>query len=176
TTEVPAEPAGISGPWPPAGADPLDTDGLYDRLAERGYADGPAFQGLESAWRHGADLYAEVELPSAAPSADPYGLHPALLDAALHALLAADGDTDRLLLPFSWSGVRLNAAAATRVRVRVRRTGPDTVALTLTDPAGAVLASAESVVFLPTTADPKSPRPPPAASTAPPPSTTPESS
>ncbi|MQY09725.1 hypothetical protein ACRB68_78540 [Actinomadura sp. RB68] len=151
--DAPAEPAALTGAWPPAGADPVDTAGLYERLAARGYAYGPAFQGLEAVWRRGADLYAEVALPDSVPSAEPYGLHPALLDAALQTLLAADGDTGRLLLPFSWTGVRLSAAGADRIRVRLTRTGADTVALALAGPDGAVLASAESLVFLPTTAE-----------------------
>ena len=48
--------------WPPAGAEPLDTAGLYDRLAELGFGYGPAFQGATAAWRRGDEVYAEVAL------------------------------------------------------------------------------------------------------------------
>ena len=51
----------VGGVWPPEGAEELDTEFLYDRLAEAGYNYGPTFQGLRSAWRVG-ELYGEVVL------------------------------------------------------------------------------------------------------------------
>ncbi|MBI0381094.1 acyltransferase domain-containing protein, partial [Streptomyces albiflaviniger] len=48
--------------WPPAGAVPVDVADLYERLAARGYAYGPAFRGLHSAWRLGEEMFAEVRL------------------------------------------------------------------------------------------------------------------
>ncbi|MEV8411435.1 type I polyketide synthase, partial [Streptomyces niveus] len=39
--------------WPPPGAEPLEVTGAYDELADRGYAYGPAFQGLRAAWGRG---------------------------------------------------------------------------------------------------------------------------
>ena len=92
-------PAGPPGPvteedfavWPPAGAVPVDASGLYDGLAANGYRYGPAFRGLRAAWQRGDDVFAEVALPGeAAAAAGSFGVHPALLDAALHtAFLAA---------------------------------------------------------------------------------------
>ncbi|WP_161966683.1 type I polyketide synthase [Streptomyces hygroscopicus] len=80
-----------SGPpaaaWPsPAGRTPVDVAGLYDALSRTGYHYGPAFQGLSAAWRVGDEVFAETRLP---PGLEPaaFGLHPALLDAALHAVL-----------------------------------------------------------------------------------------
>ncbi|MBU3871432.1 polyketide synthase dehydratase domain-containing protein, partial [Streptomyces sp. 4503] len=71
----------------------------------------------------GVDLLAEVALPEAAGDAEGFGIHPALLDAALHPmLLAADlesADDSGMRLPFAWSGVSLWAAEATTVRVRL---------------------------------------------------------
>ena len=49
--------------WPPAGAVPLSTEGLYERLAEAGLSYGPAFQGLRAAWRLGEVVFAEAVLP-----------------------------------------------------------------------------------------------------------------
>ena len=49
--------------WPPPGATPVDIDGLYDRLAARGYGYGPAFQGLTAMWRRGDEIFADVSLP-----------------------------------------------------------------------------------------------------------------
>ncbi|WP_199818749.1 polyketide synthase dehydratase domain-containing protein, partial [Streptomyces leeuwenhoekii] len=80
--------------WPPTGAQAVTIDALYEELADSGYEYGPLFQGLRSAWRQGGDVFAEVVLPEGA-DADGFGLHPALLDAALHAIgLAADGDPE----------------------------------------------------------------------------------
>ncbi|WP_398878585.1 polyketide synthase dehydratase domain-containing protein, partial [Streptomyces prunicolor] len=71
--------------WPPEGAVAVPVDGLYERLAEAGYEYGPVFQGLRSAWRDGELVYAEVVLPDEpVGSAQGFGIHPALLDAALH--------------------------------------------------------------------------------------------
>ncbi|WP_344922680.1 polyketide synthase dehydratase domain-containing protein, partial [Plantactinospora mayteni] len=92
--------------WPPAGAEAVDLDGFYERMASGGFGYGPVFRGLRAAWRVGGDVFAEVALPEGV-KAEGFGLHPALLDAALHAVgLLPDADgTGRL--PFSWSGVRL---------------------------------------------------------------------
>ena len=37
--------------WPPAGAEPVVLDGIYDRIADSGLTYGPAFRGLRKAWR-----------------------------------------------------------------------------------------------------------------------------
>ncbi|WP_141698442.1 type I polyketide synthase, partial [Streptomyces lushanensis] len=104
--------------WPPAGAEPVATDGLYERLAEDGFAYGPLFRGLRSVWRREGEVYAEVALPEGATRAgtddtDAFGLHPALLDAALHASSFIElGTESRGALPFSWEGVSLHATGA----------------------------------------------------------------
>ncbi|MER7975135.1 acyltransferase domain-containing protein, partial [Streptomyces sp. NPDC096080] len=71
--------------WPPADAESVDLDGFYDGLAEAGFGYGPAFRGLRAVWRRGEETFAEVAL-DAGPAGDAaqFGLHPALLDAALH--------------------------------------------------------------------------------------------
>ncbi|WP_208615158.1 polyketide synthase dehydratase domain-containing protein, partial [Streptomyces caeruleatus] len=46
--------------WPPAGAEPVSVDDLYDGLAETGYGYGPTFQGLRAVWRRGEEVFAEV--------------------------------------------------------------------------------------------------------------------
>jgi acyl transferase domain-containing protein/acyl carrier protein len=140
--------------WPPPGATVLDLTGLYERLADRGYDYGPVFQGLQAAWQHGDNIYAEVALPEDI-DAGRFGIHPALLDAALHTLFlgtAAD-DSGQLKLPFSWAGVRLYATSATNVRVRLSPTGPDTSAVVIADPAGVPVATVESLTIRPVPAD-----------------------
>ncbi|WP_052387096.1 type I polyketide synthase [Dactylosporangium aurantiacum] len=135
--------------WPPAGAQPQPLDGFYAALATAGFRYGPTFQGLRAVWRAGDDVYAEVALPEpAAQDADRFTVHPALLDAALHAVAFTGlGRTDRGRLPFAWTGVTVHATGATRLRVRLRTLGTDAVALTVTDPAGAPVATVASLTL-----------------------------
>ncbi|MEU4996254.1 type I polyketide synthase [Streptomyces sp. NPDC021622] len=139
--------------WPPAGAEAVDLDGYYDRMVAGGFGYGPVFRGLRSAWRKGDEVFAEVGLPDGV-GVDGFGLHPALLDAALHAIGLAGGDGDSGGLPFSWSGVRLHASGATALRVRLSPTGADGVALTVADGSGAPVATIDSLVLRPMAAKP----------------------
>ncbi len=153
---VAAAPAGVdplSGPWPPAEAEPVDVAGRYDELSRLGLDYGPAFRGLRSAWRLGDEVYAEVALPDGV-SADGFGLHPALLDAALHAVeLDGEGAGDsEVRLPFSWTGVTLSVAGATALRVRVVRTSSG-VALDLADPEGRPVARVDALATRPVDAE-----------------------
>ena len=75
--------------WPPPDGEPVAVDELYDGLTERGLEYGPAFQGLRAVWRRGEEVFAEVALgEDRRAEAGSFGLHPALLDAALHAVAA----------------------------------------------------------------------------------------
>ncbi|MFF1506448.1 SDR family NAD(P)-dependent oxidoreductase [Streptomyces sp. NPDC058326] len=133
-----------------AEAEPLAVEGCYDGLATAGYAYGPVFQGLRAAWRDGTDLLADVALPPSVTDAGSYGLHPALLDAALHPIvLAALEDGDRRLLPFSWRGVSVHQPGARAARVLITTTGPDAVSLTLVDESHAVIAEVEELLLRP---------------------------
>ncbi|MGW5446091.1 type I polyketide synthase [Streptomyces asiaticus] len=155
--------------WPPEAAVPLRADGAgtgpYERLAADGLRYGPAFRGLRAAWRRGEELYADVALPEAAraprPAADgpEFVLHPALFDAALHALaldgLVGDGSggvgpaAGGLSLPFAFSGVRVHTTGVRRVRVRVAP-GPDGQAgVELTDETGSPVATVRSLTLRP---------------------------
>ncbi|PJN23650.1 hypothetical protein CG717_32625, partial [Streptomyces sp. CB02613] len=140
-------------PWPPSGAEPIALDGVYERLAATGLLYGPAFQGLRAAWRLGPEVYAEVELAEEARDhADRFGIHPALLDAALHAI-GVDTPHDRVELPFAWEHVDLTATGATSLRVRVRPGAHGTVALDLADTTGSPVASVGSLAVRPVTAE-----------------------
>ncbi|WP_221361956.1 type I polyketide synthase, partial [Streptomyces beigongshangae] len=138
------EPPGEGAHWPPAGAEPVDVDGLYERFAAAGHGYGPAFRGLRAAWRHGGDLYTEVRLDDGLRAAAAgFGIHPALLDAALHGLWPASGGTGgadpapgTARLPFAWTGVTLHASGATALRVRLSQDTGGAVSLTARDPAG----------------------------------------
>ncbi|RAJ60831.1 pimaricinolide synthase PimS1 [Streptomyces sp. KhCrAH-43] len=143
--------------WPPRGATPVDVEGAYERLSERGYGYGPAFQGLTAAWRRGDELFAEVALPESvrAEAAD-YGLHPALLDTAMHVDVLVDqgeGGTEALL-PFAWSGVSLHATGAAALRVYVRRIrGAEESAMVVADETGSPVMTVSSLICRPVSAD-----------------------
>ncbi|MBA0052624.1 SDR family NAD(P)-dependent oxidoreductase [Streptomyces sp. AJS327] len=151
--EPDTDPAGDLAEWPPPGAEEIPVDGLYEHLAATGFGYGPAFQGLRAVWRRGTEVFAEVRLPPAQEeTAGRFGLHPALLDAALHALGPGEFVTDnRPSLPFSWTGVRLHASGASALRVRVSAAGTDAVALEAADPAGTPVASVTRLALRPVT-------------------------
>ncbi|MGW5697432.1 type I polyketide synthase, partial [Streptomyces asiaticus] len=134
--------------WPPAGAMPVELGGLYEGMAGLGLAYGPVFRGLRSAWRLGDEVYAELELPEGARSeAGAFGLHPALLDSALHGVgLGGLVEGEGARLPFSWSGVSLHAVGASVLRVRLSAAGSDAVSLAVADGAGRAVLSVDSLV------------------------------
>ncbi|MET9498956.1 type I polyketide synthase [Streptomyces sp. NPDC006552] len=140
--------------WPPPGAEPVDVGTFYGDLTERGYAYGPAFQGMRAVWRRGDEVFAEVALPDEQrDEAAKFGIHPALLDAALHTNALADPDDDRKVLPFAWNGLVLHAAGASALRVRVAPCGPDALSFQAADETGALVVTMDSLVSLPVSAD-----------------------
>ncbi|OBH04148.1 polyketide synthase [Mycobacterium sp. E2699] len=147
----PAEPVADLSVWPPVGATAVDVTGGYERLAELGYEYGPAFRGLRAMWRRDREIYAEVAVPAGVTVAG-YGIHPVLLDAALHALGIGDPHA-RAALPFSWQGVCLHAAGASRLRVRLAPVGAGAVAVELADPAGLPVLSVRELVLRPVSAE-----------------------
>ncbi|MGH3374726.1 MAG: type I polyketide synthase, partial [Actinoallomurus sp.] len=147
-TEAAADP----GAWPPPEAIALSADATYDRLAAGGLEYGPAFSGLRALWRHGEEILADVALDDGAETAG-YGVHPALLDAALHAaghvLPVRETETATAWLPFSWSGVSLAATGATTLRVRLSPAGTDGLRLVATDDAGLPVISVDRLTLRP---------------------------
>ncbi|WP_405019837.1 type I polyketide synthase [Kitasatospora sp. NBC_00070] len=143
--------------WPPAGATTVATGDAYELLLAQGYAYGPVFQGLKAAWQRGDELFAEVALPAESHAeAARFGLHPALLDAAMHAILLDAGDRPdgEPVLPFSWNGVTLHAAGANEVRVRISQVGPEhNIALAVADGVGVPVLSVRSVVGRPVSSE-----------------------
>ncbi|MBI0298251.1 SDR family NAD(P)-dependent oxidoreductase, partial [Streptomyces sp. PRKS01-29] len=142
--------------WPPADAAEVEVGDRYAELRDVGFGYGPAFQGLRRAWRRGGEVFAEVALDEGtAEEATAFGLHPALLDSALHALgLAGLGGTETEgRLPFAWTGVSLYASGATTLRVRMAAVGGDGVRLEITDATGAPVAAVDSLVLRPVSAE-----------------------
>ncbi len=122
--------------WPPAGAVRVDISDGYARLAARGYEYGPAFRGLVAIWRREPELFAEVAAPAeAGVQVDGMGIHPAVLDAVLHAAGVAV-DTTQTLLPFCWRGVSLHAGGAGRLRARFTALGADAMSVEVSDARG----------------------------------------
>ncbi|TLG10277.1 SDR family NAD(P)-dependent oxidoreductase [Nocardia cyriacigeorgica] len=148
-----------SAPWPPVGAVAVPVEDAYARLADRGYTYGPAFQGLTALWRSDNAVFADITLPDSAASAAEFGIHPALLDAALHALLvgglAPEAEPGAIAVPFSWENVTLPATGATALRMRATRSGSagDPISITLTDLAGGVVAEVGALTLRPIDAE-----------------------
>ncbi|MFE9413984.1 type I polyketide synthase, partial [Streptomyces sp. NPDC006704] len=95
-------------------------------------------------------ILAEVTLPDTAHhDATTFALHPALLDAALHANLFDERDSQDGAagprLPFAWSGVTVHATGATSLRVRVISHSADEATVTATDASGAPVISIRSL-------------------------------
>ncbi|MDA5285463.1 SDR family NAD(P)-dependent oxidoreductase, partial [Streptomyces sp. Isolate_45] len=143
--------------WPPAGAEELDVADLYELFAAGGYAYGPAFRNLRTAWRHGDELFVELAL-SDGPRAEAahFGVHPALLDAGLHGLalgsfLVADdteqGAEPRMRVPFAFTGVGLHAVGADALRVRLAPAGSGAVSLAAFDEEGRPVVSVKSLLL-----------------------------
>ncbi|HXS48250.1 MAG TPA: SDR family NAD(P)-dependent oxidoreductase, partial [Solirubrobacterales bacterium] len=140
------------GEWPPPGATEIDVEDLYGRLAAYGLEYGDAFQGLSKAWRNGETVFAEVSLADAQREETArFGIHPALLDSALHgiALLGGDaGSGEAVSLPFAWGDVSLHATGATELRVRIAVDG-EAAALSLADQSGMAVAEVGSLRLRP---------------------------
>ncbi|MGI5532191.1 SDR family NAD(P)-dependent oxidoreductase [Streptomyces syringium] len=160
--EAATVPAGHGGTWPPPGARPVALDGFYERQAASGLGYGPVFRGLHRAWRLGDEVFAEVALPEdARAGAARYGVHPALLDAALHTALLdrEDGEQPPLRIPFAWREVSFHGSGAPALRARLTPSGADCVSLALWDERGAPVASVGELITRPVSADQLRPAP-----------------
>ncbi|WP_218003942.1 type I polyketide synthase [Nocardia pneumoniae] len=146
--------------WPPVGAVPVDIGDVYTDLAARGYAHGPWFQGLTALWRRGDEVFAEANLPELEHSSDRFGIHPALLDAALHAVavsgLIEPPGAGEIRVPYSWENVDMHAVGARSVRVRLAAAesssaGDDNqrVTATLTDSGGVPVCQVSALTMRP---------------------------
>lgn len=132
----------------------VDVSRAYGSLADAGINYGPSFQRVRAVWRprsEGQDqneLLARIE--PARTQSQRYSLHPALLDAALHAplLAAPDAASGNIRLPFLLRGVRMSAAGVTGpVIARIRELGDSRFSVTLTDEStGALVAEMSEVV------------------------------
>ncbi|MFF3113342.1 SDR family NAD(P)-dependent oxidoreductase [Kitasatospora sp. NPDC057904] len=128
--------------WPPVDAVAVDPASCHDPLDH-----GPAFRTLQAVWRRGDEVFAEAVLPGRAEDAAPYGLHPALLEAAVQIAALIGADDGARLVPTDWRDVALHATGAAVVRLRVARASEDAVSVEVADAAGGPVLSAGSLTL-----------------------------
>ncbi|WP_229074509.1 type I polyketide synthase [Actinoplanes sp. DH11] len=149
----PREPMSFAAQWPPRAAAPVDITDFYARMAADGYEYGPPFQGLRAVWTRGVEIFAEVVLPDEVfQGAERHVVHPALLDAALHAASFGALDTRRegkTLLPFAWNGVTVHTPGSAALRLRIVPAGADAVRLEAAGPEGTSVVTVERLLFRP---------------------------
>jgi acyl transferase domain-containing protein/acyl carrier protein len=106
--------------WPVEGAEAVELGGLYQALRDCGLDYGNPFRGLRELWRDEQAMYALIDVPSGL-ELESYGIHPAMLDAALHCLASAgsEGPPKGPLVPYEWCAVRLYRRGARQLRVKV---------------------------------------------------------
>lgn len=130
------------------GAPAIPVEAFYEAIEAAGLRYGPAFQGVTELRVRPGEILARVALPEGVGrDAVPHIVHPALLDAALHAVFGdvhTVGDADRVYLPHALRSVRL-AGRGLRTgwaHVRVRENGPTWLAsdTTLYDDRGVEVA------------------------------------
>ena len=166
-----AEAEGLDEAWPPLGAEPVDTAGLYDLFAAAGLSYGPAFRGVRAVWQRPGEVFAEIVLPEeAAAGSGGFGVHPAAFDAALHplAFLAVAHNSNghgngngtghqQALLPFAWTGVAVSGPVAGEghgpvplsgvLRVRLAAALSSGVSVHMADESGRRIVSVASLVL-----------------------------
>ncbi|PWW63427.1 acyl transferase domain-containing protein [Actinokineospora spheciospongiae] len=149
---TPPDTAFARGQWPPAGAAAVPVDDCYEFLAGVDLDYGPAFRGVRAVWQRDGEVFAEVALPDvAADRAGAFGLHPALLDAAVQVSFLGDLGITPGALPFAWQDVSLHASGAAELRVRLARTGSG-VSITAADGTGSPVAAIGSLTLRPVAA------------------------
>lgn len=135
----------------------VDVSRAYSALADAGITYGPSFQCVRAVWRSGVEGQEKNDLRA---HIDPHGiqnqkyvLHPALLDAAIHAPLLAAPDTavGKIRLPFLFRGVRIfGTGSIGSVIARICELGENRFSVTLTDKlTGALVAELSEVVTRP---------------------------
>jgi acyl transferase domain-containing protein/acyl carrier protein len=142
--------AGFAGfdAWPPEGATEIGIADVYDLLAGAGYEYGPAFRGLRRAWQRGDEVFAEAALGDIDGRGDGFIVHPALLDAVLHAhALAPASGEHAVALPFAWEDVVVHGTMRAAVRARITPAGADRMAVDVTDDVGLPVVSVRSMAM-----------------------------
>jgi len=145
------QPAAGPPPMPAPVVEALDQDDFYEPLTQQGYRYGGLFRSLRGIGTDPAQpdvVYVEVGLPGGT-DVTRYGIHPALLDAALQPLARVSDRTGEASprIPYALNGVILYATAATQLHIELTRTGEDTFALHATDPTGAPVITIDALTL-----------------------------
>lgn len=135
----------------------VDISRAYAALADAGIHYGPSFQRVRAVWRPHAESQDNSEIRAhldlLQPQDQKYTIHPALLDAAIHAPLLAAPDTaaGNIRLPFLFRGVRISAASGSSPLIaRIRVLGDNRFSVNLTDKStGALVAEVSEVATRP---------------------------
>ena len=134
----------------------------YGALRVLGYNYGPSFRALRRVWQIGEQCYGELILPNSGFSeADPFGIHPVLLDAAMH-VFGIYGDaaarTDLgVMVPFSFRNCQLHQPGASAGRVAVHPLSKSSFRLELQDRDGQPVFTVDEVALRPLTSEPGGP-------------------
>jgi acyl transferase domain-containing protein/NADPH:quinone reductase-like Zn-dependent oxidoreductase len=129
-------------------------DAVYSKLQAVGIEHRGAFRGLTALWRTDGEAVARVQLPEGVDS-DPYGVHPALLDACVQAITAALLEVEASYLPVAVERVEQYAQPGrqcwSHVHVRPGRVpgGALVVDVTVVDEAGVPLLALDGVRLVP---------------------------
>jgi acyl transferase domain-containing protein/NADPH:quinone reductase-like Zn-dependent oxidoreductase/acyl carrier protein len=121
--------------------DAEDVEAVYETFATAGLRYGPVFRGLRALWRGVGEAVGEVSLPEEV-EVEGYGVHPALLDAAFHAMagLSAQEEEGKARLPFSMDRYVVHGAGSRTARVHVRRGSSGGVDVRVVDVEGRCVA------------------------------------
>ncbi|MCC7368641.1 MAG: SDR family NAD(P)-dependent oxidoreductase [Chloroflexi bacterium] len=101
----------------PQSLDPADH---YARLGARRIDLGASLQGVRQLWYGDGAALGLLELPTAAKHGGAYGVHPALLDAALQVLAAAVSDPQTAYLPLGLQRFQLHCEPGARIWCHAR--------------------------------------------------------
>ncbi|MFE3729120.1 type I polyketide synthase [Nocardia sp. NPDC059154] len=140
--------------WPPADAEPVDPEWIPAQVARAaGLEWGPAFFGVEAAWRSGDTVFSEVALTEDTP-ADRFQLHPALFDMVMHAGLACliwpdhQGDASEGKLLFRWGGTQFHTTSTvTKLRVMAIQRSSEAISVVAVDQDGNPVVSIDEVLM-----------------------------
>ncbi|MGV0771746.1 SDR family NAD(P)-dependent oxidoreductase [Mycobacterium syngnathidarum] len=141
--------------WEPNGVPAVEAATIYASLTEIGYDYGPAFAGLQAAWRQDQHLYAKAQIPADLETTG-YLIHPALLDAGMHCLALLDNgdDPDAVRLPFVFTGVTAAPRGGLQdLRIHIAITGKDTISATYVDHTGTPVLTIEKLSLRPVSRD-----------------------
>ena len=138
--------------WPPAGAVEVALADAYERWRRTAWSMARRFRVCGGRGGGARSCCGGSLSEQQGAQGGSFGVHPALLDAALHALAVSaleEGAARGLRLPFSWSEVRLGARGASVLRVCLSPAGDGGVSVCAVDGTGARVCSVGSLVMRP---------------------------